>query len=147
MQAHQAQVARGQHPMHSGSQGGLLSRVTAPNLDRADLGRCGSRNFSDKDLHELVYQKTSSHKREMFTRILDPSAFERALTLIISCARTDRSIRLSERGGCERAAHRMRQCASEPTQIGCRKSTPLIWRLTVEGLVISSLERPIVRSF
>ena len=38
--------------------------------------------FSDKDRHELVYQETSSHKGDMFTKRLDPSAFERALTLI-----------------------------------------------------------------
>ena len=37
---------------------------------------------SDKDLHGLVYQETSSHKGDMFTKRLDPSAFERALTLI-----------------------------------------------------------------
>ena len=38
--------------------------------------------FSDKDLHELVYQETSSHKGDMFTKRLDPNAFECALTLI-----------------------------------------------------------------
>ena len=38
--------------------------------------------FSEKDKHELVYQETSSHKGDMFTKRLDPSAFERALTLI-----------------------------------------------------------------
>ena len=38
--------------------------------------------FSEKDQHELVYQETSSHKGDMFTKRLDPSAFERALTLI-----------------------------------------------------------------
>ena len=45
------------------------------------------------------------------------------------------------RGGCESAPHRMRQCASEPTNIGCRKTTLQIWRLTVYGLVIPSLGR------
>ena len=39
--------------------------------------------FSERsDQHELVYQETSSHKGDMFTKRLDPNAFERALTLI-----------------------------------------------------------------
>ena len=37
---------------------------------------------SNKDLRELVYQETSSHKGDMYTKMLDPNAFERALTLI-----------------------------------------------------------------
>ena len=37
---------------------------------------------SEKDRHELVYQETSSHKGDMFTKRIDPNAFERALTLI-----------------------------------------------------------------
>ena len=32
--------------------------------------------------HELVYQETSSHKRDIFTKILEPNAFERPWTLI-----------------------------------------------------------------
>ena len=46
--------------------------------------------FSEKDRHELVYQETSSHERDMFTKRLDPNAFERALTLI-NLVRPDRS--------------------------------------------------------
>ena len=39
--------------------------------------------FSEKsDQHELIYQGTSSHKGDMFTKRLDPNAFERVLTLI-----------------------------------------------------------------
>ena len=39
--------------------------------------------FMDGDgQHELVYQETSAHKGDMFTKRLDPCAFERALTLI-----------------------------------------------------------------
>ena len=68
--------------MPSGSRDGLLSRVAAPIPDRADLGRRSSRNFSNKDQHGLVYQGTSSHKGDMFTKRLDPSACERAMTLI-----------------------------------------------------------------
>ena len=39
--------------------------------------------FSEKSgQHDLVYEETSSQKGDMFTKILDPNAFERALTLI-----------------------------------------------------------------
>ena len=52
-----------------------------PRTERISVGVVHE-TFSDKDLHELVYQETSSHKGDMFTKRLDPSAFERALTLI-----------------------------------------------------------------
>ena len=39
-------------------------------------------SFPNRDLHGLVCQETSSHKGDMFTKRLDPNAFERALTLI-----------------------------------------------------------------
>ena len=68
--------------MSSGSRYGLLSRVTAPTTDGADLGGCGSRFFPNKDLHELVYQEMSSHKGDIFTKRLDPNTIERALTMI-----------------------------------------------------------------
>ena len=39
--------------------------------------------FTEKShQHELLYQETASHKGDMFTKRLDPVAFERALTLI-----------------------------------------------------------------
>ena len=39
--------------------------------------------FSEKaNQHELVYQETSSHKGDMFTKRLEPSQFERALEMI-----------------------------------------------------------------
>ena len=52
-----------------------------PRTERISVGVVHE-TFSDKDRHELVYQETSSHKGDMFTKRLDPSAFERALTLI-----------------------------------------------------------------
>ena len=53
-----------------------------PRTERISVGVVHE-TFSEKsDQHELVYQGTSSHKGEMFTKRLDPNAFERALTLI-----------------------------------------------------------------
>ena len=52
-----------------------------PRTERISIGVVHE-SFSDKDRHELVYQEASSHKGDMFTKRLDPSAFERALTLI-----------------------------------------------------------------
>ena len=49
-----------------------------PRTERISVGVVRDR----KNRHELVYQETSSHKGDMFTKRLDPSAFERALTLI-----------------------------------------------------------------
>ena len=52
-----------------------------PRTERISVGVVHE-TFSDKDLHELVYQETFSHKGDMCTKRLDPNAFERALTLI-----------------------------------------------------------------
>ena len=53
-----------------------------PRTERISL-RVVHETFSEKsDQHELVYQETSSHKGNMFTKRLDPNVFERALTLI-----------------------------------------------------------------
>ena len=53
--------------------------------------------FSEKsDQHELVYQETSSHKGDMFTKRLDPCAFERAMTLI-NLVRPSESVQMAKR--------------------------------------------------
>ena len=46
-------------------------------------GMSGNETFIEKShQHEPLYQETSSHKGGMFTKRLDPNAFERALMLI-----------------------------------------------------------------
>ena len=51
------------------------------------------------------------------------------------------TLRALIRGGCESAPHRMRQVRLSARRSGAvRISTPQVWRLTVEGLVTSSLE-------
>ena len=52
-----------------------------PRTERISVGVFHETSF-EKDRHELVYQETSSHKGDMFTKRLDPNAFECALTLI-----------------------------------------------------------------
>ena len=52
-----------------------------PRTERISVGVVHE-TFSEKYRHELVYQETSSHKGDMFTKRLGPSAFERALTLV-----------------------------------------------------------------
>ena len=53
-----------------------------PRTERISVGVVHE-TFSEKShQHELLYQETSSHKGDMFTKRLDPIAFERALTLI-----------------------------------------------------------------
>ena len=59
-------------------------------MERISVGAVVHETFSEKDRHELVYQETYSHKGDMFTKRLDPNAFERALTLI-NLVRTDGS--------------------------------------------------------
>ena len=55
------------------------TRVTAPTPDGADLG--WRANSFYKELHESVYHESFSLKGDMFTKRLEPNAFERALTL------------------------------------------------------------------
>ena len=68
--------------MLPGSRDGLLSRVAAPPEDRADLDRRCSRILFGEKIGMSWSTRTSSHKGDMFTKRLDPSAFERTLTLI-----------------------------------------------------------------
>ena len=52
-----------------------------PRTERISLG-VAHETFAEKaDLHELRYLETASHKGDMFTKRLDPNAFERALLL------------------------------------------------------------------
>ena len=53
-----------------------------PRTERISLGVSHETFVEKSGQHELRYQETSSHKGDMFTKRLDPNAFERALTLI-----------------------------------------------------------------
>ena len=58
---------------------------------------------SNKNRHELVYQETSSQKGDMFTKRLDPSAFEHALTLVNLVRPDGSNFKSLERAVCARA--------------------------------------------
>ena len=68
---------------------GYSAALRLPRTERISIGVVHN-SFSEKDRHELVYQKTFSHKRDMFTKRLHPNAFEHVLTLI-SLVRPDGS--------------------------------------------------------
>ena len=53
-----------------------------PRTERISLGVSHETFVEKSGQRELRYQETSSHKGDMFTKRLDPNAFERALTLI-----------------------------------------------------------------
>jgi hypothetical protein len=66
-----------------------------PRTERISLGVVHE-IFSDSSRHKLTYQETSLHKGDMFTKRLEPCAFEHALTMInlvrpIQAARIGRS--------------------------------------------------------
>ena len=53
-----------------------------PRTERISVGVVHETFTEKSHQHELLYQETASHKGDMFTKRLDPVAFERALTLI-----------------------------------------------------------------
>ena len=53
-----------------------------PRTERISVGVVHETFTEKSHQHELLYQETSSHKGDMFTKRLDPITFERALTLI-----------------------------------------------------------------
>ena len=52
-----------------------------PRTERISVGVVHETS-SEKDRQELVYQEMSSHRGDVFTKRLDPNAFERALTFV-----------------------------------------------------------------